>query len=593
MNNKLLYRASRLLVASLFAIILSACTTLKPPAPDALVNDDYTLVKEYMRKYITKEMKKAQLVGMSVALIDSDQIVWSEGFGYANKETKTPATIETKYRAGSVSKLFTAIAVMQQAENGKLDIDKPLADYIPEFNINSRFGSIDQITLRNTLSHHSGLPDSYVDGMWSREPESFRNVATHLNDYYTAFPPNTVFSYSNSGYSLAGMAVENTSGQSFTEYQTEHILNPLGMSESNFDMDVSDIRVSKSYWHGKEVEELGLRDLPAGGLVTNVKDLSRLVIEMHAAQTGASSILRPATLQLMMEAQQYDSAFELTHYNGIGFMHHPNLLSGQVNAIGHGGQTMAHSALLISIPELQLGAVMLANSPSLSGQLNRIMSELLEVSIPVKTRRLLDKSTTHNNIALPGTQTSFEGHYASPIGIVKITGNPTGYKVLAANQKLSLKPNATEEYKAKFKLFGFIPIAPAELARVTFHAREFNGSKMIIAEDRAEQRVLATQLIEQPINDAWHKRIGSYTLSNPIDTDIDAFNPKGIVLGYEAGTYYVDIESASGKSRTALKVINDSQIISQGWGRGFGETMFARPDGSLVSSGLIMIKNPD
>ncbi len=589
MNKKLRFLAAFPLVA----VFLSACTTLSPPAPNALVNDDYSLVKEYMRKYIVKEMKKAQLVGMSVALIDSDQIVWSEGFGYADKEAKSPATDKTRYRAGSVSKLFTAISVMQQAEKGQLDIDKPLGDYIPEFNINSRFGSIDQITLRNTLSHHSGLPDSYVDGMWSKEPESFRNVATYLNDYYTAFPPNTVFSYSNSGYSLAGHAVENTSGQPFSEYQTEHILNPLGMKESNFEMDVRDVLVSNSYWRGKKVEELSLRDLPAGGLVTNVKDLSQLVIEMHAAQTGESTILMPSTLQQMMKAQQYDSAFELTRYNGIGFMHHPNLLSGQFNAIGHGGQTMAHSALLISIPELQLGAVLLANSPSLSGQLNDIMSELLKVSIPVKTRKPLDLSAPSTNIALPGTETGFEGRYASPMGMAKITGGPTSYKVLAVNQKFSLKPNAAEEYKAKFKLFGFIPVAPEELARVTFHAREVNGSKMIIANDRSEQIVLATELTEQPVNDAWHKRIGSYTLSNPIDTDIDMFNPKGIVLGYEEGLYYVDIESPAGKTRMGLKVINDSQIISQGWGRGMGETMFARPDGSLVTSGLILIKNPD
>ena len=587
------YKLNIVVVLPLLASILSACTTLSPPAPNALVADDYTLVKEYMRKYIVKEMKKAQFVGLSVALVDSDRIVWSEGFGYADKEAKSLATEQTKYRAGSVSKLFTAIAVMQQVEKGQLDIDKPLGDYIPEFDINSRFGSIDQITLRNTLSHHSGLPDSYIDGMWSNEPESFRNVAIHLNDYYTAFPPNTVFSYSNSGYSLAGHAVENSSGESFSEYQKEHILNPLGMTLSNLEMDVSDALVSKSYWNGKQVEELGLRDLPAGGLVTNVRDLSQLVIEMHAAQTGESTILKPSTLQEMMQAQQYESEFELTRYNGIGFMRHPNLLQGQFDAIGHGGQTMAHSALLISIPELQLGAVLLANSPNLSGKLNDIMSELLKVSIPVKTQKPLDLSTPPTKMALPGTETGFDGRYASPFGIVKITGGATGYKILAANQKFSLKPNAAEEYKLRLKLFGFIPIAPKELARVTFHAREVNGTKLIIADDRSEQAVVATQLIEQPVNDAWHERIGSYTVSNPIDTDIEMFLPKGIALGYEDGAYYIEMESLNGKSRMGLKVINDTQIISQGWGRGMGETMFARPDGSLVSSGLIMVKNPD
>ena len=109
-------------------------------------------------------MKANRIIGLSIALVDDQSVVWEQGFGFADKEKKLPATPETIYRLGSISKLFTATAAMQLADQGKLDIDKPVEVYLPEFSIKSRFTDAHAITPRNIMTHHSGLPRDYLKG---------------------------------------------------------------------------------------------------------------------------------------------------------------------------------------------------------------------------------------------------------------------------------------------------------------------------------------------------------------------------------------------------------------------------------------------
>lgn len=596
--------------------LLASCSTLKPPATDALLADDYTLVKAYLHEYIPKAMKRAEITGLSVALIDGQRIVWTQGFGLADKEASIPATADTRYRAGSVSKLFTAIAVMQQVEAGQLSLDAPLSRSVPEFKLKSRFGSIDAITLRNTLSHHSGIPGAYIDGMYSLEPESFKTVADHLGNYYAAYPPNTVFSYSNAGYSLAGYAVENASERPFVDYMEERVLEPFGMKASNFSMDVSDALVAKSYWNDKPVEELSLRDLPAGGLVTDVGDLSQLVRFLHAntsqdpAVDDSSPDPRPGddchtddgraedcravisrdSLSQIIAAQEYDSPYELSHFNGIGFLQYYGLLNGNFRAVGHGGQTMAHSASLITVPELKLGVVLLANSPDFSGVLGEITNEILKVAYPVKAGKALGESVSVNKMPLPGSEAGFEGIYASEYGLVSITGAAPKYKVRALGTKLSLVPGKSEGHTLKMKLFGFIPVASDEFDRMTFHARRTDTDKLIVMDTGTEQVVVATEVTRGGRNQAWDARLGRYEPTNPIDTDIKGFHVPQVVLGYEDGLYFLDEGKGNAASRVALEIMSDTEATFQGVGRGLGETLLATGGTTIAHQGLVFDK---
>ena len=160
-----------------------------------------------MTWFIEKEIKDKNIVGLSIARVDDQSIIWKEGFGFADQNKNVKAGPETVYRAGSISKLFNAMAVMKLVEAGKMDIDRPLATYLPEFKIKSRFGSTDGITPRTIMTHHSGLPSDLWDGHYGEHPMPFTQIVHAIKDEYVAYPPNMIMGYSNLAVLLLGQMI--------------------------------------------------------------------------------------------------------------------------------------------------------------------------------------------------------------------------------------------------------------------------------------------------------------------------------------------------------------------------------------------------
>ncbi len=171
--NKLLqgYRRTTLfLIAGIPFLFGTSAVEMKPaPTTNAEIRQghavNYERVKEATSELIRKEMKKNNVIGLSIALVDDQRVAWAQGFGYADENRGIPAAPETIYKIGSITKLFTASAVMRLAEQGKLDIDRPLQTYLPEFSMRSRFPDQKPITLRDLMTHHSGLPANFLKGM--------------------------------------------------------------------------------------------------------------------------------------------------------------------------------------------------------------------------------------------------------------------------------------------------------------------------------------------------------------------------------------------------------------------------------------------
>ena len=224
-------RLTALLIAS--CLTLSACLT-PLTAPENVSHGDFRTIENYIAELVDLEMSDHEITGISIALIDDQKVIWQKGFGFADLENKIPATPETIYRAGSISKVFTAAATMQLAEQGKIDIDQPLVKALPEFSIKTRFPDAAPVTPRNVMTHHSGLPSNYYRGLFVRNPDPFESVLDDIRDEYLSTPPNTVFSYSNLGMALLGASVEKISGQAFNDYMGQHFFQPLGMTRSSF-----------------------------------------------------------------------------------------------------------------------------------------------------------------------------------------------------------------------------------------------------------------------------------------------------------------------------------------------------------------------
>ncbi len=341
-------------------LLLTGCMSAPPPKPESQLRGDYSYLKAYLTWLIESHMRQKSIEGLSIAIVDDKHILWAQGFGNADAANKIPATPETLYRVGSISKLFTDVLVLQLAEQGKLDIDQPLTRYLPDFSIKSRFPNANPPTLRQIMTHHSGLPSDISNGMWTANPEPFGGLAGKLKDEYLAYPPDYVFSYSNVGLSLLGSVLEKTTGQAFAAYAQQQLLKPLGMNHAQFSTYVDGLPVSKAYKLHEEKSEPPLRDMPAGGLSANVLDMGRFMqMVLAGGSMNGQQILKPETLKDMLRAQNSQVTLDAGQQIGLGWFLRNNLNIGTIAE--HGGATLYHNSLLSLVPEQRLGVVLLSN----------------------------------------------------------------------------------------------------------------------------------------------------------------------------------------------------------------------------------------
>ncbi|MEO1981237.1 MAG: serine hydrolase domain-containing protein, partial [Fuerstiella sp.] len=191
---------------SLYKLALSIADVVSPRA-DAAAVTDYTAVVAKLKSAIRHEVEQKQLPAFSVSLVDNDRVVWSDGFGFQDAEKKTPATADTVYRVGSVSKLFTDIAVMQLVENGQLDLDAPIESYLPDFQPTNPFDI--PLTLRQMMTHRSGLVrESPVGNYFDPTEPGLAATVASLNNTALVYKPNTRTKYSNAAIAVVGAVLE-------------------------------------------------------------------------------------------------------------------------------------------------------------------------------------------------------------------------------------------------------------------------------------------------------------------------------------------------------------------------------------------------
>ena len=195
--------------------------------------------------WLESQIAYRQLPGVVVGVVADQELVWARGFGFADIESGRPMTTETRFRMASHSKLFTATAVMQLREQGKIKLDDPVSEYLPWFQVRSAPDD-PPITVEHLLTHSSGLPRE-AGAHWTTwefpTDEQLRNL---IPERTAAFSPEVRWKYSNLAYSIAGKVIEVVSGQSWADYLRANIFHPLGMSASTVDRDVEGLATGYS-----------------------------------------------------------------------------------------------------------------------------------------------------------------------------------------------------------------------------------------------------------------------------------------------------------------------------------------------------------
>jgi serine beta-lactamase-like protein LACTB len=381
------------LPAAVFSCFLILISSFRAAADGGKAPPErYRAAVAALEEFVQQEMKDKGLPALSVALVDDQAVVWAKGFGVADPHTHRPATAATVYRVGSVSKLFTDIAVMRLVEQGQLDLDAPVTKYLPDFRPRNPFGK--DITLRQLMAHRSGLVREPPAGHYfDPTPPSLADTVRGLNRTELVYAPETRIKYSNAAITAVGYVLEHTQKEPFAKYLQRTLLEPLGMRRSSFEPTpelTKDLAKGLMWtYHGRTFEaptfELGLA--PAGSMYTTVTDLARFVSVLFADGRGLRGwILQPETLAEMYRPQ-FAKKDEKTGF-GLGFL--VTEFAGR-KRIGHGGAIYGFATDLSALPGDKLGVVVVIAKDCANAVATHIADVALEQMLAVRQGKPLPK----------------------------------------------------------------------------------------------------------------------------------------------------------------------------------------------------------
>lgn len=322
-----------------------------------------------LRGAVVRGMQKYHLPGAAVGVVCGDTLAWAEGFGYADIATERRPDAHTVFRVASISKTFTATAIMQLRDAGKLRLDDPLVRHIPEFAaVRCQHGPVEEITIRRLLCHHSGLITEGPFSYWSSmDFPTMAEILAKLPETEAVIAPDSAAKYGNLAYALLGEVVERLSGRAFADYVREEIFTPLGMASSSF-VATPELLARKATGydeHPYEDEPLPVRHTEtngiaaAAGLYTTVADLARWIAFQFKEDGGervGAQVLAGRTLAEMHHPQHVDPTW--TMGNGLGWM---SSRRGERIDVGHGGSIHGFiTQISFNVPR-GLGVIVLTN----------------------------------------------------------------------------------------------------------------------------------------------------------------------------------------------------------------------------------------
>jgi CubicO group peptidase (beta-lactamase class C family) len=336
------------------------------PAPAASPPDRAALAR--MDGVIRDGMEGSGVPGFAVAVVSGNDVVHARGFGDAGDGR---ATAQTPFLLGSTSKSFTALAAMQLVDAGRLDLDAPARQYVPEFQLADQRAA-DRITVRQALQQTTGMPATAGGPIVRSAVDGTALEALHeLQGTTLVTPPGEAFAYSNGNYILAGLIIERASGEPYAQYVQRHIFTPLGMRQSYVALDAAKragLATGHRYWFGRAIAHgptfrTGIQ--PAGYLFSTAQDMGRYLAmylnhgvtadgDRIVSRQGLATMLAPARPgKLGAWSDHADARYAMGWYVGGPWSETAQL---------HPGRAPDSSAMIVMFPRRDLAVVTLTNA---------------------------------------------------------------------------------------------------------------------------------------------------------------------------------------------------------------------------------------
>jgi len=411
----------------------------------------YNETVKLTRTEVWKNINSGKASSISVAIMDNGKIVYSEGFGMADREKSIPVDKKTLFNMGSISKVFCAAAIMNLVDEGKVELDAPITKYLPEFKMaDPRYKDI---TVRMLLNHSSDVPGTtYANNMgYGFNDTVYEEIMANLAHSNLKAAPGETAPYTNDGFSLAEILVSRVSGQKYIDFLSERIFKPLSLKKTGLGVGERTNEGISLYYKPDTAQQVPpevISILGAGGLSSTPEDL---VVFMDSFSDKGKKVLSNESIAEIIKAQPSlfaKTTLKETGINpegevglGFDFVEMPSYKEKGIKVIGKAGATYEYSAFAVSVPSERISvAVMAAGTCDVQGIAIEILNSILDA------KGILKKEETPvmappSPQPIPTEYANFAGYYAGESSITKISfdfnQNTAAMTTMAGDQEIS------------------------------------------------------------------------------------------------------------------------------------------------------------
>lgn len=357
-------RAISILIIAAFVIGFFGAAALALYLPDRKIKT-HSPTEEFaafLDSRAPKLMGLYGIPGVSIALVRDGQIVYSAAYGEANQKTGLKMTVDMPMRVQSISKSVTAWAVLKLVEEGKLNLDEPVETYLKGWKLPASDYPPDGVTVKRLLCHTAGMPLGDVFALYSPD-ETMPSLKVSLTRTAILFQsPGKGFSYSNVGYNLLELVIEEVTGRDFAEYMKNEILYPLGIYHSDFEWSEKTLASAPLGYtlNGKSVPPYRYPERASGGLIATAEDIALFCIAGMPDFSDQRVLTRPSIEHLYLGQAEGLGIYSAV-FDSYGFGYYTEELSGEL-AVSHGGQGTGWMSHFHAVPETGDAIVILTNS---------------------------------------------------------------------------------------------------------------------------------------------------------------------------------------------------------------------------------------
>jgi CubicO group peptidase (beta-lactamase class C family) len=353
---------------TLITLFISCSNNVEEKKSISFSEKNYDEAFQLIEYWLNAQKDYENLPGLTAMVGNEDGVIWSEAFGMANDTNMM--SIENTFSICSISKLFTSIAIMKLVEEQKINLNDPIDKLLPWFDLKQQFKNSPPLTIKSILTHSSGLPRESNHPYWSWPDFPFPTkdeVVKDLKNQEMLYPSSKYYQYSNLGLSLLGYVIEEVSGESFDDYVTKNILDPLTMDNTKTYMSneeyggvlsvgYSSIKRNRNREKVNFFNAEGIR--AAAGFTSNVEDLAKFAAwQIQLLKSLEKNIISSETLKEMHKVNWDDELTSVTRGLGFGVYN----LNGET-FVGHGGSCPGYRSQLYLSPDTGISYSVLINS---------------------------------------------------------------------------------------------------------------------------------------------------------------------------------------------------------------------------------------